>query len=122
MPLTACPGDDHPHPFLLAAGGRDTILPFAGAPRAHPPTVGVQTAVADLRGQDRCVAAPERSASGGATVSRWTGCADGTSVELVVYPSSGHTWPPSAAGLMWSFLTGASVPAPTAPATATGNV
>jgi polyhydroxybutyrate depolymerase len=111
VPLTACTGRTRPLPFLLAAGVRDPILPFGGAPHAHPPTLGVPAAAAGLVAHDRCVTTPQRSSSGPATLTRWTGCAGGTSVELAVYPAADHGWPPSVAGLMWTFLTGAPVTA-----------
>jgi polyhydroxybutyrate depolymerase len=104
VPLTPCAGAS-PLPFLLAAGAHDTILPINGAGRAHPPTAPVRTAASWLATRDRCTAAaPVQQSNGSTTVSRWTGCALGSGVELVVYPRADHAWPSSAATLMWAFL------------------
>jgi polyhydroxybutyrate depolymerase len=107
VPLSACPDRAHPLPFLLAAGVRDPILPFTGAPRAQPPTSGVQAAAAGLVRADQCPATPVRRTAGATTVTSWTGCASGSSVELVVYPEQDHAWPASVGELMWTFLSGA---------------
>jgi polyhydroxybutyrate depolymerase len=112
VPLTRC--DAAPVPFLLAAGELDHVLPFGGAPRAHPALPPVRTAAAWLVDRDGCTAAPVTSTAGRATLERWTGCRDGIDVTLVVYPHEDHTWPgapvvgdaASAAGLMWAFLGG----------------
>lgn len=112
VPLTPCRGGP-PRPFLLAAGGLDPILPFAGAAHAHPALPPVRTAVGWLREQDGCTGTPTTQTVGTATIQRWTTCRAGSGVTFVLYPRSGHAWPgtgvvggpAAAATLMWSFLT-----------------
>ena len=143
VPLAACPVGSAPVSMLLAAGVRDNILPFGGAPKAHPPLPSDRTALAWLLAQDRCPTSAQPTATsttGRASVTRWVGCAGGSEVESVVYPGVGHSWPtaavsgtPELANLMWAFLSShrtgsppaqlAAVPtspnaAPVAPATA----
>lgn len=110
-PLAACPAGAAPVAMLLAAGVRDSILPFGGAPKAHPPLPSDRAAVGWLLAQDRCPPTPVASTSGRATVARWGGCAGGSEVESVIYPGVGHSWPttavsgsPELANLMWAFL------------------
>lgn len=116
VPLAPC-RTAAPLPFVLAAGVRDAILPFRGAPRAKPPTASVRAAAVELSARDRCTPVPISSRTGPATVERWTGCASATGVELLVYPFADHAWPPSAAGLMWAYLTGFPAASAAAPAT-----
>lgn len=120
VPLAPCPGAE-PIPFLMAAGVRDAILPFNGAPRAHPPTAAVRPAAAGLAARDRCTGPATTSRAGSANSSNFTDCADGTGVELLVFPFYDHAWPPTLAGSIWSYLTGFSpgitAPGITAPAT-----
>ncbi|HWN33095.1 MAG TPA: PHB depolymerase family esterase [Pseudonocardia sp.] len=111
VPLTACPAGAAPVSMLLAAGVRDSILPFGGAPKAHPPLPSDRGALGWLLAQDRCPPTPVTSTAGRATVVRWVGCAGGSEVESVVYPGVGHSWPsaavsgsPELANLMWAFL------------------
>jgi len=98
-------------PYLLAAGALDEVLPFRGAVHAHPALPPVRTAVGWLRAQDRCIGAPTTQVVGAATIQRWTACRAGSQVAFVLYPHSGHTWPGTAATLMWSFLGGHHLPA-----------
>ncbi|HEV7791675.1 MAG TPA: PHB depolymerase family esterase [Pseudonocardia sp.] len=111
VPLAACPAGTAPVPVLLAAGVRDTILPFAGAPRAHPPLPSDRAALTWLRTQNRCVGAPVTATAGRATTQHWNDCAAGSDIESVVYPGVGHAWPtaatsgtPALPDLMWAFL------------------
>jgi polyhydroxybutyrate depolymerase len=111
VPLAACPAGAAPVSALLAAGVRDSILPFGGAPKAHPPLPSDRAALGWLVAQDRCPPTPVTSTAGRATVTRWVGCAGGSDVESVVYPGVGHSWPsaavsgtPELADLMWAFL------------------
>jgi len=111
VPLAACPAGTAPVPALLAAGVRDTILPFAGASRARPPLPSDRAALTWLRTQNRCVGAPVTATAGRATTQHWTDCAAGSDVDSVVYPGVGHLWPTAATSgtpplpdLMWAFL------------------
>jgi polyhydroxybutyrate depolymerase len=110
-PLRACPTEATPTPFLIAAGERDTILPFRGAPRAVPPTPSISTALDWLRDHDGCLGAPSTTRIGHVVSQDWTRCRDGSEVRSVVYGDIGHAWPgaahagnPALAGLMWQFL------------------
>jgi polyhydroxybutyrate depolymerase len=130
-PLAACPAGTAPVSAMLAAGARDTILPFGGAPKARPPLPSNRAAVSWLLAQDRCPPTPVTSTAGRATVATWS-CAGGSEVVSVVYPGVGHSWPsasvsgaPELANLMWAFLSAHRTGQPTArlaaaPSTAPG--
>lgn len=121
-PLAACPAGTPPTPFLIAAGQKDLILPYNGAPKAHPPTPSIRTALAWLRAQDGCTGGPRAVTTGHVVHQDWTRCRAGAEVESVVYTDVGHNWPgtprvgaPAVSSLMWEFLTrhrlpGASMP------------
>ncbi len=112
VPLSPCPSAP-PVPVLLAAGVRDAILPFTGARTSHPPTMAVRTAAAGFAARDGCPGPTTTTRTAAATISTWTGCTKG--VRLVVYPFAGHGWPPTMAGLMWSFLTDPAMRSPAGP-------
>jgi polyhydroxybutyrate depolymerase len=124
-PLAACPAGTPPTPYLIAAGERDPILPFNGAPRAHPPTPSIRVATGWLRAQDGCVGPPTEVSTGQLVQQDWMHCAGGTEVRSVVYTAAGHGWPssPSVAKLMWRFLVAHRLPGVSASAseTATSN-
>jgi polyhydroxybutyrate depolymerase len=110
-PLAACPAGTPPTPFLIANGQRDTILPYGGAAKAHPPTPSVRTAVGWLRAQDGCTGSAQVSRTGQLVRQDWTHCRAGSSVVSLDYVDVGHTWPstpkagsPSVSNLMWQFL------------------
>ena len=101
VPLTRCPGGP-PTTALLAAGGRDPILPFAGARAAHPPLPPVDTAAEWLRARNGCAGPPATHRVGAAVVRDGIRCAK--PVETIVFPANGHRWPAPATPLIWAFL------------------
>jgi polyhydroxybutyrate depolymerase len=110
-PLAACPAGTAPTPFLIAAGQWDTVLPYAGAAKAHPPTPSIRTALTWLRAQDGCTGVPTTVTTGHVVQQDWTRCKGGSEVQSAMYTDVGHTWPstpkggsPSVSNLMWQFL------------------
>jgi polyhydroxybutyrate depolymerase len=110
-PLTACPAGTPPTPVLIAAGRRDSILPYAGAGKAHPPTPSIRVALGWLRAQDGCTGPPTTVTVGRTVQQDWTRCRAGSEVASVLYAEQGHTWPkapaagtPSVSALIWQFL------------------
>jgi polyhydroxybutyrate depolymerase len=122
-PLAACPIGTSPTPFLIAVGEKDPILPYNGAPKAHPPTPSIRTALAWLRAQDGCTGAPTAVTTRQLLQQDWTRCKAGSEVQSVVYIEVGHNWPgapkagnPAVSQVMWQFLTTHRLPQTSAPA------
>ncbi|HEY1973636.1 MAG TPA: PHB depolymerase family esterase [Pseudonocardia sp.] len=123
VPLTACPAGTPPTPVLIAVGRRDSILPFTGAAKAHPPTPSIRAALGWLRAQDGCTGAPTTVTVGHAVQQDWTRCTAGSEVASVLYTDQGHSWPktptagtPSVSALIWQFLITHRLTGPPAPA------
>lgn len=76
-------------------GTADQLVPYegghtaGGATQPSPPTVAV---VERWAGLNRCPTPPATHTEGPVTTSTWTGCADGSAVELVTIEGAGHTW------------------------------
>ena len=77
-------------------GTDDGVLAYGGGtiPGAAVLYPGVAPAMAGWAKRAQCSPDPERTqASPHVTLERWTGCADGTTVELYIVDGGGHTWP-----------------------------
>ncbi len=123
VPLTDC-ATGTPVPVLLAASTGDAEIPYAvpgplAINGAQLPSV--TQAVSTLVVRNGCSATHHLLDEGHGTVSvsTWSSCGSGKSVQLVTYPRGSHSWPgsttavpvPFAAvvavpvqGLMWQFL------------------
>jgi polyhydroxybutyrate depolymerase len=103
------PCDDAPPTSVLYIhGDADENHPLEGGvgPRS---VAGVDfTSVADSLDTwstiDGCDPSPEETTDGVVTTSTWTGCGDGTSVELWVLHGAPHSWPPDATPNTWHFF------------------
>lgn len=96
--LTGCrPGQ--PLSLLHQHSETDLVVPFYGGLAlgvlvSSAPFPNVPDSVAAWAAADGCENTPERSTSDdGIERWAWSGCADGTSVELIRVPSVGHAWP-----------------------------
>jgi polyhydroxybutyrate depolymerase len=95
--LRPCVG---PVPVIAFHGTDDPIVPFAsGATGRSVPGVPVVGAVQNLRSWarlDRCRPRPALTTPAPGIVRRaWSGCMDGSAVELYTVLGGGHTWPGS---------------------------
>jgi polyhydroxybutyrate depolymerase len=77
-----------PVTLLRVHGLVDRTSPFDGR-TGDDPRDPVLPATARWAAYDGCHGAPVRSG----TSRRWSGCADGTTVELLALPGVGHAWP-----------------------------
>ena len=85
-----------PRSVIAFHGTDDGVLPYGGGPipGAAVPYPGVAPAMAGWAKRAHCAPTPARTqASPHVTLERWTGCADGTTVELYIIDGGGHTWP-----------------------------
>jgi len=125
VPVVACaPGA--PVSLLEMVGSVDPILAYdAKAPRLHingypEPTVTDQVAL--WRKRDGCTIKASSQTTGTFLLQTWSHCNGGSVVALGTYEGAGHAWPtggggvPSAADVLWRFLTAprATIPVPEA--------
>ncbi|NJC71136.1 hypothetical protein HC031_15650 [Planosporangium thailandense] len=106
--------DPAPVSLLEAASTGDPELTIGPTGTAHTvngytePTVTAQ--VDEYLMADECPDDADVRTVGRLTVSTWTGCGSGRSVQLAVYEGGSHVWPqgddatPSAAQVIWSFF------------------
>ncbi len=130
MVLEAC-RPSRPVPVIHLHGTADGLVPYLGGRSAggstalSPPTRAVAEHWARL---DGCPASPVQRTDGPVSVASWTGCAGGTTVELVTVEGGGHTWFATGLGpedgavdasrAIWSFFAGlVPTPAVTSPGT-----
>jgi polyhydroxybutyrate depolymerase len=85
-----------PRSVIAFHGTDDRVLPYGGGPIPGASVLypGVAPAMAGWAHRAQCAPEPERTqASPHVTLERWTGCVDGTTVELYIIDGGGHTWP-----------------------------
>ncbi len=89
---TPCP-TTRPVPVIAFHGTADPVDPYDGNGEAYW-TYSVPQAAKDWAVQDRCSAsATTTQPAAGATMTRYGGCAGGTTVELYTLTGEGHEWP-----------------------------
>ncbi len=89
---TPCPAT-RPVPVIAFHGTADPVDPYNGHGQAYW-TYSVPQAAQDWGHQNRCSAkASTSSPVAGATLTEYTGCAGGASVELYSIIGEGHEWP-----------------------------
>ncbi|MGD0379455.1 MAG: PHB depolymerase family esterase [Acidimicrobiales bacterium] len=89
---TPCP-TTRPVPVLTFHGTADPVDPYGGQGEAYW-TYSVPQAARDWAAQDGCSSAPTTSpVGGGVTLTHYTGCAGGATVELYAIAGEGHEWP-----------------------------
>ncbi len=90
---TPCP-TTRPVPIVAFHGTADLVDPYAGAGEAYW-TYSVPEAAREWAVQDGCSAAgaPPSQLESGFTLTRYTGCAAGSGVELYAVTGEGHEWP-----------------------------
>jgi polyhydroxybutyrate depolymerase len=86
-----CPAS-RPVPVIAFHGTADLIDPFNGNGLGYW-TYSVPTAAYLWAGHDRCTASPQSIAGRGYRLTRYSGCAGGTQVELYAITGEGHEWP-----------------------------
>ncbi len=86
-----CPGS-RPVPVIAFHGTADLIDPFEGNGLGYW-TYSVPTAARLWAGHDQCAASPLSTAGRGYHLTRYSGCAGGTQVELYAITGEGHEWP-----------------------------
>jgi len=79
-------------PVLAFHGTADAVDPFAGHGLGYW-TYSVPTAAARWAVHDGCAAAPVAMANPGYSVTTYTGCRQGSAVELYAISGEGHEWP-----------------------------
>jgi polyhydroxybutyrate depolymerase len=79
-------------PVLAFHGTADAVDPFAGRGLAYW-KYGVPTAAARWAAHDGCAAKPVSMANPGDAVTTYTGCRQGSAVELYAISGEGHEWP-----------------------------
>jgi polyhydroxybutyrate depolymerase len=86
-----------PVAVLVIHGTADRNLPFDGGPGARALAVhdvrSVAAAIDFWRRNNRCADAPAIEHSGGVARTRYSGCSDGSDVELIAIDGGGHSWP-----------------------------
>jgi polyhydroxybutyrate depolymerase len=99
-----CPAS-RPVPVIAFHGTADLIDPFNGDGLGYW-TYSVPTAAHLWAGHDRCAASPQTIAGRGYSLTRYSGCAGGTAVELYAITGEGHEWPggPSMPSVITSVL------------------
>ena len=89
---TPCP-TTRPVPILSFHGTADPVDPYDGNGEAYW-TYSVPQAAEDWADQDACSPAPSTSVpAAGVTLTRYTGCGAGATVELYSLSGEGHEWP-----------------------------
>jgi polyhydroxybutyrate depolymerase len=86
-----CPAS-RPVPVIAFHGTADLIDPFDGGGNAYW-TYSVPAAAQMWAGHDHCAASPQATTGRGYRLTRYSGCADGTEVELYAITGEGHEWP-----------------------------
>jgi len=86
-----CPAS-RPVPVIAFHGTADLIDPFNGNGLGYW-TYSVPTAAQLWAGHDHCAASAQSTAGRGYSLTRYSGCADGTEVELYAITGEGHEWP-----------------------------
>jgi polyhydroxybutyrate depolymerase len=86
-----CPAS-RPVPVIAFHGTADLIDPFNGNGLGYW-TYSVPTAAHLWAGHDRCAASAQTTGGRGYSLTRYTGCAGGTEVELYAITGEGHEWP-----------------------------
>jgi polyhydroxybutyrate depolymerase len=82
-----------PVPVISFHGTADPVDPYNGNGQAYW-TYSVPVAAQRWAAQDHCGATPTTSSGGAqATLTQYTGCAGGATVELYTISGAGHTWP-----------------------------
>ncbi len=79
-------------PVLAIHGTADPVDPFAGHGLAYW-TYSVPTAAARWAAHDGCAGKPVSMANPGFAVTTYTGCKQGSAVELYAVSGEGHEWP-----------------------------
>ena len=99
-----------PQTILQVAAKDDTAVPY------QPGKSGKETPAATvenerLRAVDKCTGNGAATSHGSMTITTWASCASGSRLGFAVWDSGGHSFPqpkgntPSAASIIWSFLT-----------------
>ena len=91
-------GCTRPVSILAFHGTEDPLVPYQdGAVGLSLPGVkvrGTELNMADWAGLDHCRSTPKRTRVGSQVIKQqWSGCIDGTSVELYSVLGGGHSWP-----------------------------
>ena len=86
-----------PVAVLAIHGTADRNLPFDGGPGARALAIhdvrSVAAAIDFWRRNNRCADAPATEHSGVVARTRYSGCSDGSEVELIAIDGGGHSWP-----------------------------
>ena len=88
-----------PLSFLEIHGTGDTIVPYDGgsSPDSEavglPPFTPVGVSIDWMVDALGCTAEPAETTVSRTTTATWTGCAEGTRVQLVTLGGAGHSWP-----------------------------
>jgi polyhydroxybutyrate depolymerase len=86
-----CPAS-RPVPVIAFHGTADMIDPFNGSGSGYW-TYSVPAAAHMWAGHDQCAASVQATAGHGYRLTRYSGCAGGTQVELYALAGEGHEWP-----------------------------
>jgi polyhydroxybutyrate depolymerase len=86
-----CPAS-RPVPVIAFHGTADFVDPFDGGGLGYW-TYSVPTAARLWADHNHCPASPQTTAGRGYSLTRYSGCADGTQVELYAITGEGHEWP-----------------------------
>ena len=86
-----CPAS-RPVPVIAFHGTADFVDPFNGGGLGYW-TYSVPTAAGLWAGHDHCAASPQATTGRGYSLTRYSGCAGGTQVELYAVTGEGHEWP-----------------------------
>lgn len=86
-----------PVSLLHQHGDADLVVPYAGGVAlgslvSSAPFPPVPESVAAWADADGCAPDPTEQSDGDVVRTSWSGCADGTRVELVTVPGKGHVW------------------------------
>jgi len=89
---------ERPVSLLHQHGDADLVIPYQGgialgSVLSAAPFPPVQDSVAAWAEADGCGADPVETIEADVVRTSWTGCAEGTRVELVTVPGQGHVWP-----------------------------
>ena len=87
-----CAASRRPVSIIAFHGTADPIDPYDGHGQAYW-TYSVPTAAARWAAHDGCRKAPDVSKEAGYTLTHYTGCSAGTTVELYSLTGEGHEWP-----------------------------
>ncbi len=94
--VTGC-RPDRPVSLLHQHGDADLVVPYGGGVAlgslvSSAPFPSVEDSVAAWAAADGCSAEPTVVTDADVVRTEWSGCADGTRVELVKVPGKGHVW------------------------------